>query len=203
MELELAIESSTRQASLALLVQGEWIEERLGAEKAHASDLLVLLDARMRSLGLGPEAIRVIHVGLGPGSYTGLRVGLACARGLALAHGARLQGLCSFEALAFEELAVGEEACVSIDARAGGWYHARYRREPAGLSTLEELCVLTPGEAQARAAGCPRILGSDAVPRARALGTLSRIRAASGPATDARALEPLYLRPFAVSERRR
>jgi len=201
--LDLAIESSVRQASLALLVDGEWIEDTLDASQAHASDLLVLLDARMRALGARPEAIRVIHVGLGPGSYTGLRVGLACARGLALAHGAELRGLCSFEALCFAELRPGETACVSFDARAGGWYHARYLREAQALRVLEPLCVLSPAEAQARAAGCERVFGGDARPRAGALGALSRLRAAHTPASEPSTLEPLYLRPFAATERRR
>jgi tRNA threonylcarbamoyladenosine biosynthesis protein TsaB len=201
--VELAIESSTRQASLALLVDGKWIEDSLRAEQAHASDLLVLLDARMRALGLAPSSLRVIHVGLGPGSYTGLRVGLACAKGLALAQGTSLRGVCSFEAHAYGELAPGEEACVSIDARAGGWYYARYRREADDVTVLEPLCVLTPAQAQERVQGCPRIFGSDAVPRAGALGALSRRRAAKEPAVPAARLEPLYLRPFAVTERRR
>jgi len=80
-------------------------ETVLGAERdvaAHgqAERLLPMVDAVMRGAGLSASAIDIIGVTTGPGSFTGIRVGLAAARGMALATGAQLIGVSGFEAVA-------------------------------------------------------------------------------------------------------
>lgn len=200
---ELAIESSSRAATLALGQAGQFTLLRLDTSAAHASDLLPCLDRELFRLGLKPQDLDTIHVGLGPGSYTGLRVGLATAKGLALALGARVRGECSLEVLAFEALAPGEEASVAIDARAGAYYYARYRRLAQELEVVEPLCVLAPQEALARAAQAPRCLDGSLVPTALGLAHLSSLRAPRLGFADAASIEPLYLRPFAVTQRKR
>lgn len=214
---EVAFETSRREASLAIALGEHLLEDELG-ERAHASDLIPRLERLLARAGVarlaGRLPLRAVYVGLGPGSYTGLRVGIATAQALARASEARLFGLSSFEALAFAELASGQEGAVVLDARAGRFYHARYRRTPAGLEVLEEPRALEASELRERcrlpgpvlahpglaeAAGLsphPNGLATGARPLARAVLELGRARALGGSLAPARALEPLYLRAF-------
>jgi len=214
--MELALETSRRETSLAL-ARGErvFLDEGTGA---HASDLLPRLARLLTQAGVehtGPLALTTLFVGLGPGSYTGLRVGIATAHGLARATGAVLYGLSSFEALAFAELAPGEEGVVVADARGGRAYVGRYRRE-GELRVLAEPIACAPAELGARCRGAELVLGhsglrealglepppgaryrEDALPRAGALLALGRARLGAGALAARPALEPLYLAEFA------
>jgi len=216
--VELALETSRREASLAVAVGGQVASEELDG-RSHASDLLARLEGLLGAAGVRREAgaysFRAVYVGLGPGSYTGLRVGIATAQALARAGGAALYGLPSFEALAYAELRAGETGIIAWDARAERFYHARYRRTaedlevvdpPAALDARElarrcaEPARLLAHEGLAEAAGlCPELaarLECGARPRARALLALGRARVASGRLAPAHALEPLYLAEF-------
>jgi len=220
--LELALETSRREASLALSDGTRCVGRELGPA-AHASDLLVLLEELLAGFGpaarVRPLPLARIYVGLGPGSYTGLRVGLATAQALAFATGAELHGLSSFEALAFARLAPGESGSVAFDGRAASFYHARY------LRTTDELVERTPLLACDAALLARRLvpaepllvhpglcaaagLAPDAAarielvaPEATALLTLARLRRAAGRLAATRTLEPLYLRAFGQGPR--
>jgi tRNA threonylcarbamoyladenosine biosynthesis protein TsaB len=74
--------------------------ERDTAKHGQAERLLPMVDAVMRAASLSPSALSIIGVTIGPGSFTGIRVGLAAARGIALATGAKLIGVSGFEAVA-------------------------------------------------------------------------------------------------------
>jgi len=203
MRLEVAIESSSRSATVAARAGGAILQAQLSSTRAHASDLLPALDGLVRELGRTPREIEAVYVGLGPGSYTGLRVGIATALGIARSTGAALFGLCSFEVLLWERLRAGETAGVLLDGRSGGYYHARYRRSAEGLEQLLAPAILPPEEARARAAGDGRTFGADDPPQARALLEFgARSLARSGPMrpTD---VQPLYLRPFQATTRAR
>lgn len=216
--LEIALETSQREASVAVGLGATVLEAEV-SERAHASELLPRLAELLARAGLdpardlGPPA-RLL-VGLGPGSYTGLRVGIASALGLARARGATLHGLSSFEALALEALAEGQEGTVLLDARAGRIYHARYRREGALVAVLDPPAALRPAELRARCATARRFLapagllesagvplppGAEQVtgfrPKAGALLRLARARLAAGSLPEAERLEPLYLTEF-------
>jgi tRNA threonylcarbamoyladenosine biosynthesis protein TsaB len=99
--------------------------------RRHGRDLIPKLAATLRDAGLTPRDIEVIGVGLGPGSYTGLRVGLTAARALAYVTGSSLLGLDSLEAVARN--APGESARISViaDAQRGQVYVADFVRETA------------------------------------------------------------------------
>ena len=131
-----ALESSTRSPSVAVLVEGEILEQNLDGERPHASDLLPCLAALLSSCGRTPREVVAVAVGIGPGSYTGLRVGIATAQGIARAAGAKLLGIPSGEALAHAELSPGERGDLVIDARGGSLYHARFHRTSDGVETL-------------------------------------------------------------------
>jgi tRNA threonylcarbamoyladenosine biosynthesis protein TsaB len=216
--VELSFETSRREASLALRVDGRVLAAEVGA-LAHASDLLPRLDELLaragRPRGPGRLALAALHVGLGPGSYTGLRVGIATALGLARASGAELFGLCSFEALAWAALAPGEEAAVVLDARAGRFYHAHYRRTADDVTVASAPVACTADELVARCADAPRILAhpglsgaaglpdervrTDLRPTAEAVLGLARARRAAGRLAPQTTLEPLYLMSFGKS----
>jgi tRNA threonylcarbamoyladenosine biosynthesis protein TsaB len=220
--LAVALETSTRRGSVAVAAAGEVSEAELAAPGSHATDLLPALDRLFGERGLEKSAITDVYVGLGPGSYTGLRIGVATALGLARAAGARVSGVASVEALAFGALRPGEEGTFLLDARAGELYFAVYAREAAGVRALVEPCTLPPAELGARLprrgvlfvdaalretlalpAGADLRLDSGTVPRARwVLDLGARRREERGPGR-APAGEPLYLRPFVPPAARR
>lgn len=105
----LAIETSTHQGSVAVLRDGALIfNESCGAGRSHSSLLFSTLERALKAIPAG-EKLTQIAVGLGPGSYAGVRIAISAATGLALATGAELLGLSSLPALAEGEyLAIGD-----------------------------------------------------------------------------------------------
>lgn len=215
-----ALETSARPPSVALGSPGGPRAVELQGERAHASDLLPALERLLAAEGLAPRALEAVLVGVGPGSYTGLRVGIATALGLARALAIPLRGLASSEVLAYAELEPGDEAVVLLDARQGALYHARYRREPEDVLELDPPSALEPAEAARRTPrdalliAEPSALASAGleshprartglVPRASALLALGARRLAALGGQDPRAVRPLYLRAFQARARRR
>lgn len=222
--LVVAIESSTRRASVAVAAGADVRWAELESERAHASDLVPTLDRLVREAGAHPRSLAAVIVGTGPGSYTGLRVGLATAIGLARASGARILGVPSGEAQCAAVCRPGEAMSLLLDARSGEIYFARYRRAEDGgeVEVLEAPCVLTPAAARERVgrgepvcgdATVADVVGLDADARARlvvdrppdaaTLLGLGRARLARGIESRLETIEPLYLRPFVATERKR
>jgi tRNA threonylcarbamoyladenosine biosynthesis protein TsaB len=130
--------------------------EALSRPPAHARELMPAVAAAMDQAGAGFGDLRAIAVGVGPGSFTGLRIGVATARALAAAGGLPLVGVSSLAALA-----AGIEAELTlplIDARRGELFAALYRGRSAvwgPLAAAPEALVerLGEGAATPRAAG--------------------------------------------------
>lgn len=221
--LVVALETSTRTPSVAIEADGTRREHVLSPTASHASDLLPALEALVHETGRAPHEIRAVLVGLGPGSYTGLRVGIATALGLARGAGASLFGVPSGEVLAFGELAEGERCVRLLDARQGELYFARYARErdevrvlvPARVLRPEELEGLldadderifgdeTVGEAAGLGSAQRQRIETTVVPRAGALLELGAARFERFGGQDPEMIEPLYLRAFAARVRKR
>lgn len=220
--LVVALETSSRASSVAVRFGAREIEVELESERAHASDLLPALDRMVRELGASASGITAVLVGTGPGSYTGLRVGIATALGIARGCGAVLRGVPSGETLCFGELAPGEEATVLLDARAGEVYFAHYRRTADEIETLRAPCVLRPDEVAPALPPTGPIFGDEhaaevaglggsweqrirarVVPRARSLLALGSMRLQRLGGQAPSEVAPLYLRPFAVRQKRR
>lgn len=121
-QLFLAVELSTRRGTVAVGLGEQILEEALDGGAAHASDLLPAFERLRARLGLGQRLPDCIAVGLGPGSFTGLRVAAATALGLARASGAQLVALPSVHAT-LADCAMDEGgAALVLDARAGRAY---------------------------------------------------------------------------------
>jgi tRNA threonylcarbamoyl adenosine modification protein YeaZ len=94
--LILAFDTATDRATSALVGDGEVLGERV----SQASTLLADVDALLRQAGAHPRDLEALALGTGPGSFTGIRIGLAAARGLALALGLQAAGVSTLDALA-------------------------------------------------------------------------------------------------------
>ncbi len=217
MDVHVAIETSTRQGSVAVRRGTDGSRADLGESRAHASDLMPAVDRLVRELGGNPDELTSVLVGTGPGSYTGLRVGIATALGLARASGARARGVPSGEVLAFSALDPGQSAFHLIDGRSGGFYLARFLRTVDEIEVLESPIVVGLDELPARLAGSVPILTDAATVQSSGLSPeflermrtdvrpdaiallelgLARLERLGPQALDA--IAPLYLRPFGM-----
>src|SRR5712691_407430 len=97
----LAIETAGSRCSAAV-ARGDLVlaAESLVLRHGHAEALLPMIERVMAEAGLSPSQLDAVAAAIGPGGFTGIRVGLAAARGIALAVGARLVGISSFAAVA-------------------------------------------------------------------------------------------------------
>jgi tRNA threonylcarbamoyladenosine biosynthesis protein TsaB len=188
--LTLAFDTATPRATCALLREGELLGER----ECTAVRVLAEADALLAEAGLERETIDRIVVGTGPGSYTGLRIGLATARALAFALGVPVAGVSTLATLA----AGGAGALPVIDARRGARV-ALAGEEPVVLHP--EQLELEPGRRcvgdgacryrgllESRGAEIPEDASELHLPRA---SVAVRLAGPGGPAQD---VEPLYLR---------
>ncbi|HEY1775725.1 MAG TPA: tRNA (adenosine(37)-N6)-threonylcarbamoyltransferase complex dimerization subunit type 1 TsaB [Solirubrobacteraceae bacterium] len=126
----LGLDASTPATAVALLRADGVLGEAREAAPAtgrpqHAQRLLALSAQLLESAARGWSDIGLVAVGAGPGSYTGLRIALATARGVARAHGAEVLGVSSLRALA--EPVCGRAAVAVLDARRGEAFVAVYR----------------------------------------------------------------------------
>lgn len=131
----LAIESSAKTASVAVAQNGVLLGEMFQNNGlTHSKTILPMIDALLSNLNLRVSDLDAIAVSNGPGSFTGLRIGVAAAKGLALAAGKPCIGVSTLEAAAYN--AQNGYVCVAMDARAGQVYHASFRMEHGMLSRI-------------------------------------------------------------------
>jgi tRNA threonylcarbamoyladenosine biosynthesis protein TsaB len=221
----LAFDTCTLIGSAAVVIDGEVMAEVSALVRAtHGETLLPHLERVLASAGLGLSEIDVFAVGIGPGSFTGVRIGLATAKGLALAENKPIVGVTSLRTLARGIMGGAGLRVPVLDAHKGEVYTAAYEVDAHGeLSERIPPFHAPPADAAAallRAAqqeplwlaggGIERY--GDAfwqplsalarrapklcdVPRAACLAhEAARILASEGP-SDLAMLEPLYLRP--------
>lgn len=141
--LILGIEAAAKVAGAALYENGRIIAEQMvNGALTHSETLMPMIDAVLKAAGREPEQLDYIALTNGPGSFTGLRIGAATAKGLALGHQIPLIPICTLESLAYTN-GMQEKLCVPImDARRGQVYGAVYEQgkaivEPQAISPQE------------------------------------------------------------------
>ena len=150
----LGIETSTPRAGLAI-VDGERIiaEAILPGEVTHSASLIPTLDGMLKEHNIGLKDLRGIAVGIGPGSFTGIRLGLAVARGLSFSLGIPIRGVCGFDNVLAECEVTASRICPLINAHSYGFYTAVYEKKGRSFTRAGELFVCQPDELAGRVKG--------------------------------------------------
>lgn len=211
----LAIEAATEACSVAVVTGESVIERHLHAPREHARLMLPMIDEVLAEAGLSKRALDAVAVGRGPGAFTGVRLAISIAQGLALGLDRPVVPVSTLAALALE--ADGDCIAAAIDARMGEVYFAWFERDDDGLVAPVSEEMIRPPEAVAqrgriasfaaigtgwstyRAAlatrlGEPAAIDPEALPRASNVARLALRDYAAGRYVDAAQALPVYLR---------
>ncbi|MBI5436632.1 MAG: tRNA (adenosine(37)-N6)-threonylcarbamoyltransferase complex dimerization subunit type 1 TsaB [Nitrosomonadales bacterium] len=210
----LALETSTEYCSVALWQDGAVIDRCELVGQKHSEVLMKMLDTLLRKAGVKLTQLDGIAFGMGPGSFTGVRIACGAAQGLALGADLPVVGVCTLHALA--QASGHDKVIAALDARMAEVYHAVYEKREGEWVTVCEPSLCLPQDAPrvdgvnwfgagsgfavhgvalgVRYAG--QLAGSDAqaVPQASAIAVLGASRFAAGQGVDAAQAMPLYLR---------
>jgi tRNA threonylcarbamoyl adenosine modification protein YeaZ len=170
-----AVETTARITGVALFEDGKLVTtvER----EARGDVLVVLIDELLRGQGLTARDVNRWAVDLGPGSFTGVRVGVSTVKGLAFATGAEVVGVSAFDALAD-----GQTAITILEAGKGEVYFRVPSSEPSH-APLDVVKRMIAGRSEP-------VIGPGIPPRAEGVGRVALER----PPDNIDALEPLYVR---------
>jgi tRNA threonylcarbamoyladenosine biosynthesis protein TsaB len=163
----LAIETATPAQGVALAEDDRLLAELSYEAKGNTRGGLLLpaVDRVLKQAGLAAGDLDAVAVSVGPGSFTGLRVGLATAKGLALGTGATVVGVPTLEALAEGYAHANVTICALLDAYRSEVYMALFRRQGNALERLSPDTVLSPeavASAVAAVEGPVHLIGSGA-----------------------------------------
>lgn len=226
MALILCIETGTDICSVGLSRDGELVSLRESDEgRDHAKRVGVFVDELLRETGIAPDELDAIAVGMGPGSYTGLRIGVSFAKGMCYGLQIPLVAVGSLDALA--EVAIEDNEagildvkdwndavlCPMVDARRMEVYTRLFNAAGESLSEVSAEIVTEESFAEWRkdrqlvifgngAAKCREILPDatyvNITPSARGLARLAEQRLQEGKTEDIAYFEPFYLKDFIV-----
>lgn len=221
----LSLETSGRLGSVALFRDGALLEERTYPHGLqHAAAIVPMIDDLCRVHAITPRQIERIDISIGPGSFTGLRVGVTLAKTLAFSTGAKIVAVPSVEVLIENLPPDTMNGIVVLDAKRGQIFTGRFSHdasgrwicdEPAHLDTLAKMLERSPRPVHLIGEGIPYhrqaiadhagVVISDETlwqPRAAVVGKLGTIRAARGEFTDPFRLVPTYVRLAEAEEKR-
>jgi tRNA threonylcarbamoyladenosine biosynthesis protein TsaB len=143
----LGIDTASTIASVAIVAHGKLLAEVMRSAASHGAELPDAVAEAVKQAGITLKDLRGIAVGIGPGSYTGLRVGIAYAKGLVLALGCALVGIPSLDCVALatlDRLPIPDETLIAaiFDARKGEVYTNLYRTKPDRLDKISQPLVI-------------------------------------------------------------
>lgn len=157
--LTLGYDTATPWGTMALIEDGEIIFEiSLKAGKGSGEYLLALLQTLLKKTERKIADLDLISVGNGPGSYTGIRVGLAAAKGLSEGVHNRVYGLSTLRIIAENARYTSDLIASVIDARRGNVYAALYRNSNEELANIEGPMIINANEFALRIADLPSVM---------------------------------------------
>ncbi len=224
----LGFDTGSSIASVALVADGRFLGVTARPVTSHGAALPGAVNQLLEGAKLRPQDLAAVAIGIGPGSFTGLRIGLSYAKGLVFASGAKIVGVPSLDALAIGALdspaaRPGLRVCALVDARKGEVYAALYEIVADGLEKVTQDVVMPlvrvishlghgailAGDYSANDAAAllkdkghnVTVLEHSALEsRGRNIAALGGARIASGQDDSADTLEPLYVRsPDAIA----
>ncbi|HVA81218.1 MAG TPA: tRNA (adenosine(37)-N6)-threonylcarbamoyltransferase complex dimerization subunit type 1 TsaB [Candidatus Binataceae bacterium] len=219
----IGLDTGASPASLAIVLNGRIAAEISRPAPSHGAALAGAVDDLLATAGITIRELGAIAVGIGPGSFTGLRIGVSYAKGIAFGAGCAIAGVPSLDAIALGALdAPGARPGLTVrpilDARKGEVYTALYRIVANGLEKLSQDLVMplarliseldhgaiVVGDTKANDAAAlahrkgieVTVSGSRTMEtRGRYVAALGAARIARGESDSAGAFEPLYVRP--------
>jgi len=216
----LAVETSTLAGGVALLdgdrVIGEYL---LDVRLTHSERLMPAIDRLLGGAGWTPAVLEGLAVAVGPGSFTGLRIGLSAVKGLAWALSVSVAAVPTLDAMAASLPFAALPVCPVLGARKGEVYCSLYRWDGAGMCREWDYLAITPESLAERLTEPTILLGDGAAsiatrharlapphrrtPSAAAVGVLGLERFRTGEIVSATELLPFYLRPSEAELKRR
>ena len=159
--LTLAIDTATKVCTVALCQGQELLAEyTINMGMTHSEGLLPQLEQLLQRTGVEKKEIELVAVSMGPGSFTGLRIGLATAEAMAYAWGCCLHGVDTLKALAYNIQLECVVLSPVLDAQKGNFYQALYEWREGQLVELAPVAVVNTQQALERIAlqGSPALL---------------------------------------------
>jgi tRNA threonylcarbamoyladenosine biosynthesis protein TsaB len=213
----LALDTSTEALSVALRNEQGTIERGVETARGHAEQILSLIDAVLGEAGIRLTQLDGIAAGVGPGSFTGVRISVAVAQGLSFGAGLTVVPVTSLEALAFPAIEAGADRVIAcLDARMGEIYWGCFAADPVrGVRALGSLQVAAASTVRLPSADRYRGVGRGftaypelaslsgvevdarsvaALPNAADMARLGVLRLAAGEGVDPADLKPEYVR---------
>lgn len=143
----LTIDSSSLVATVGIVDENVVIAEyTVNLKKTHSQTLLCMIDEIFKMTNIDKKSIKAIAVTNGPGSFTGLRIGAATAKGLALALDIPVIGISTIEVMAYNYNHCNKLICPIMDARRNNVYTGLFKCESETLETLLEPCAISLDE---------------------------------------------------------
>ena len=216
----LAVDTSTMAGGVALLDDARIVgESLLDVRTTHSERLMVAIDRALTDAGWDASALDGLAVAVGPGSFTGLRIGLATVKGLALALGCPVAAVPTLDAMAAALPWASRPVCPVLDARKGEVYASLFRWDAGVMRREWDYLALAPEALAARLAEPVIGVGDGAGlvssawmtlaqpirrgPCAAMVGWLGVQRLRHGDTVAAAELVPTYLRPSEAELKRR
>jgi tRNA threonylcarbamoyladenosine biosynthesis protein TsaB len=219
----LALDTATEACSVALLVGNDVIGRYAEPGRGHATQILGMVDAVLTEAGVSLSTLDGIAASIGPGAFTGVRISVAVAQGLAFGAGVGVAAVTTLEALALQALDGGaEHALVCLDARMSEVYWGCFAADESrgvlatcaaqvGAAATVRLASPHPGSSLSPYRGIGRGFAAYpqlamlpglmvdprdtlALPNSREVARLGAIKLRAGEALDPADLAPLYLR---------
>jgi tRNA threonylcarbamoyladenosine biosynthesis protein TsaB len=221
----LSLDTSTPRGSVALLEDRNLAAElRLLSLETHSARLLGSIDFLLKSLGWNLSDLGLVVAGIGPGSFTGIRIGVATAVGLAQTLSAPFAGVSGLDALARQLPGMEGRVGVVMDAQRCQVYYAEYRCSRGRFARISKAALLNPPDLAHRLRGAHLHLLGDGAQRyarelgipgtgwprlvevdlflAAALGRLALARKQTWRCGERAYAEPLYIRPPDAQKRK-